>query len=140
MATVKYNDYYPDTSAFYDNVNWYTNTSCHELGHVLGLTHADTTKANANSGSCTDMTNDPTGTKSGYGPLSDLAPGLIDFIALDDIYAVPSGVQLPSTIENGESLGSFVPEPAAWTLMLTGFGIIGSTMRRGSRRVTTVAA
>ena len=33
-----------------------------------------------------------------------------------------------------------VPEPAVWALMLTGFGLTGSAMRRRSRRMITVSA
>lgn len=139
MATVKYNDYYPSTSAFYSAAEWYTNTSCHELGHVLGLTHQDPTKNNANSGSCMDLTNSPTGKKSGYGPISDLEPGLMDFAALEDIYAIPSGIQLGSTIEDGGSFGSSVPEPTAWALMMFGLGLVGITTRRRPRSTTMVA-
>ncbi len=131
MATVRLNDYYPSTSAFYAGDAWYSNTVCHELGHALGLTHEDGIKNNANSGSCLDVTNDPSGTKSGYGPAADLAPGLMDFAALADIYRAASGPQLASTIApNAESA---VPEPAAWSLLLTGFGVAGATLRRVRR-------
>ncbi len=140
MATVRYNDYYASTSAWYASDAWYTNTSCHELGHALGLTHQDSVKNNANSGSCLDSTNDPSGTKSGYGPTTDLAPGSMDLAALADIYKTPSGTQLASTSFTMSSDGSFVPEPAAWAMMLVGFGMVGSTMRRRSQRTTMVTA
>lgn len=140
MATVRYNDYYPTTSTWYSGTAWYTNTSCHELGHALGLTHQDATKSNVNSGSCLDLTADPSGKRASTGGITDLTPGTMDFAALADIYKTPSGIQLASTTYTMASDGSFVPEPAAWALMLTGFGLVGTTMRRRSSRRTMVTA
>ena len=138
MATIKYNDYYPLTSTFYAGSAWYSSTSCHELGHVLGLNHQDANKANSNSGSCLDASNDPSGKKKGYGPLNDFSPGSMDFAALGDIYGLPSGTQLSSTTYIAAN-GSFVPEPGAWALMITGFGLVGTSMRRRSSLRTVCA-
>ena len=138
MATVKYNDYYPTTSSWYAGSAWYTNTSCHELGHALGLTHQDGVKTNTNSGSCLDLSNDPSGTKPSTGYIANLTPGAMDFAALADIYKTPSGTQLASTIYTMTADGSFVPEPAAWAMMVAGFGVVGSSMRR--RSLATVVA
>ena len=134
MATVKWNDYYPTTSAFYAGAAWYKNTSCHELGHVLGLNHQDSVKTNANSGSCLDSTNDPSGVKKANSTLTDYLPGSMDLSALADIYKLPTGTQLASTTYVGATEGSFVPEPAAWGMMLAGFAIVGSAMRRRPAR------
>lgn len=128
MATVRFNDYYPTTSTTYAGDAWYSNTTCHELGHALGLNHEDSVKNNANSGSCLDMTNDPSGKKSGYGPLPDLKPGWMDFAALAKIYGVPMGSQLTSTMAPNNT--SDVPEPRLWLLLVAGFGLVGIKKRR----------
>ena len=145
MATVRLNDYYPMISAWYAGDAWYSDTVCHELGHVLGLNHEDPVKSNANSGSCLDLTADPSGKRASTGGITDLTPGIMDFAALADIYAKPSGVQLMSTTDPMSSItialdGSFVPEPITWVLMLTGFGVVGTAMRRGPRRPVMVIA
>ncbi|TFU03918.1 PEP-CTERM sorting domain-containing protein [Polymorphobacter arshaanensis] len=43
-----------------------------------------------------------------------------------------------SLLSNGNTItgGGNVPEPAAWTMMIMGFGLIGATMRRRVARVT----
>ena len=137
MGTIRYNDYYPLTSTYYAQSAWYANTSCHELGHILGLDHQDSNKGNANVGSCLDLSSDPTGKRAANGPLTNLTPNAADFAALADIYNVPSGTQLASTTYTAVSDGSFVPEPAAWLLMVAGFGIAGTSLRRRSKRFVT---
>ena len=140
MGTVRWNDYYANTSASYASDAWYANTSCHELGHALGLNHQDSVKTNVNSGSCLDSTSDPSGKKASTGGIADLTPGSMDFAALADIYKTPSGTQLASTTYVNSAEGSFVPEPAAWAMMLTGFAMVGSTMRRRAQRTLMVTA
>ena len=140
MGTVRYNDYYPLTSAYYAQSAWYANTSCHELGHILGLDHQDSNKGNANDGSCLDLSSDPTGKRAANGPLTNYTPNAVDFANLADIYKTPSGTQLASTTYAIGSDGSFVPEPATWALMLAGFGLVGTTMRRRSLGTATVTA
>ena len=41
---------------------------------------------------------------------------------------------------NMEYTASFVPEPASWALMVTGFGLIGFSLRHRARRSSIVAA
>ncbi|HPU16122.1 MAG TPA: PEPxxWA-CTERM sorting domain-containing protein [Polymorphobacter sp.] len=43
-----------------------------------------------------------------------------------------------SLLSNGNTItgGGNVPEPAAWTMMIMGFGLIGATMRRRATRVS----
>nr|WP_295661943.1 PEPxxWA-CTERM sorting domain-containing protein [Polymorphobacter sp.] len=86
----------------------------------------------------------------------------VDFALGDNEYDFPGsqGTALVTIVRNGRTFsGSFtdvigdpdfnvgpvtlgtlgtVPEPAAWGMMLTGFGLLGATMRRS--RATTVAA
>ncbi|WP_310496217.1 choice-of-anchor C family PEP-CTERM protein [Sandarakinorhabdus sp.] len=42
-----------------------------------------------------------------------------------------------SITEGGGGIGSDVPEPASWAMMLAGFGMIGATSRRRRPRVVT---
>lgn len=132
QATVKLNDSY-FASSKYNTAAWRAMTVCHELGHTLGLSHADNTRTNANIGSCLDLTNDPTGLTAGIGPLANIQPGANDFRWLSTIYATPSGTQLPSTRVTLSS-GLEVPEPGIWAMLVAGFGLTGMGMRRRALR------
>lgn len=148
QATIRLNDYYFAT-AKYNTVAWRKATICHEIGHSLGLAHADASRTNANIGSCLDTTNDPSGTLGGTnGTLANTMPGANDFTALASIYATPNSTQLASTkpqfrtgaglFINGDDHDApltMVPEPQSWALMILGFGAIGSALRR--RRMLT---
>ena len=149
QATVKMNDYY-FSQANYNNSAWRTMTMCQEIGHTLGLAHTNTVTTDKNTGSCMDYTNDPTGTKGSNGTLANLQPNKVDFTALNGIYATVNTTQLAytkPTYWSGEGFsvggvdvdrgGSFVPEPATWTMLIAGFGLIGGAMRR--RRVPLTA-
>ncbi|TRW18484.1 PEP-CTERM sorting domain-containing protein [Glacieibacterium frigidum] len=95
-----------------------------------------------------DVTNDPTGLLPGY-RLANTAPNAIDFAALAAIYAKVDKTQLPQTrtmlathslgaigFESIETL-AFVPEPGTWAMMITGFGLVGSAMRRRTLKTVT---
>ncbi len=127
MANVRLNDSY-FASAKYNTTAWREMTICHELGHSLGLDHANSVKTNANLGTCMDYTNDPTGLTSN-GPLANVTPYGGDFAGLAALYALPGGVQLVQTRFTivGEGLG--VPEPASWMMLIAGFGLVGATLR-----------
>ncbi|WP_419815159.1 PEPxxWA-CTERM sorting domain-containing protein [Glacieibacterium sp.] len=142
QATVKMNDYY-FSQPNYNTSAWRTLTMCQEIGHTLGLAHTNTITTNKNTGSCMDYTNDPSGKAGTNGTLANLAPNKVDLAALKGIYATVNKTQLPYTrptywAGEGYSIdgvevdtgGSMVPEPAAWMMLITGFGLIGSTMRR----------
>jgi len=151
QATVKLNDYY-FAQAKYNTAAWRQMTICQEIGHTLGLDHANVVRTNANLGTCMDYTNDPTGTLGSNGTLANLAPSNSDFAALAGIYATPGGSQLSSTRPqflagegysiDGSHVDSFmaVPEPGTWGLLLAGFGGIGAAMRRRRRTPGAVAA
>ena len=148
-ATVRLNDYYFGT-ARYDTAAWKNMTACQELGHTIGLAHADVNRGNTNLGTCMDYTNDPTGTAGGAnGTLANTKPDTTDFAALDAIYATPNTTQLAMTkpqyhIGSGytisgnevEGVLTAVPEPSAWMLMVIGFGGIGAVVRRNHNRST----
>lgn len=147
-GTVKLNDYYFSQSK-YNTAAWRNQTSCQEVGHTLGLAHIDISFSNKNLGTCMDYTNDPTGTKSTNGTLANMAPNSTDFTNLDRIYATLDSSQLPFTrpqYKTSDYLGlsgskdvdndpQAVPEPAAWMLMITGFGAIGAMLRRARRLI-----
>lgn len=150
-ATVKLNDYYFGM-ARYNTTAWRAMTMCQEIGHTLGLAHADTIRTDINKGTCMDYTNDPTGLiNKGNGTLANIAPSASDFSALNGIYATLDATQLAQTTPGytgapqhiivgavqTEALGT-VPEPAIWALMLGGFGLIGKALR--CRRNIAVAA
>lgn len=40
----------------------------------------------------------------------------------------------------GGGIGSTVPEPASWALMIFGFGLVGATLRNRRGTMATVAA
>lgn len=140
-ASVQLNDYY-FASGRYNTSAWRAMTACQEIGHTLGLAHNNTTRTDTNNGTCMDYTNDPTGTLGTNGKLANIAPSSSDFAALDGIYATVDSHQLAYTKPNYktgdalsigddfDSLPQAIPEPAAWALMLAGFGLTGSVMRR----------
>lgn len=139
QAVTRLNDYY-FSKANYNTAGWRASTVCHELGHALGLNHADTIRTNPNIGSCLDFTNDPSGLLGKNGTLSNKNPGGNDFKALAGIYAKPDSAQLAQTKPGAKFLMSgdgyyvsalgAVPEPATWTSLIIGFGIIGTAARR----------
>lgn len=146
QATVRLNDYY-FASTKYNTSAWRNMTICQEIGHTLGLAHTNTNRTNANTGSCMDYTNDPSGTAGGAnGTLANVSPNAVDFAALDGIYANLDTTQLSytkPTIRVGEGFAidgrevdsfAFVPEPGTWALFITGFGAIGGTLRRRRTR------
>lgn len=129
QATIKLNDSY-FAAARYNKDSWRAMTMCHELGHTLGLNHADNTRTNANIGSCLDLTNDPSGYALANGPLANMQPGANDFQWLQTIYATTDTSQLPSTRVTVAGSALAVPEPSAWAMLITGFGIVGAAKRR----------
>lgn len=150
QATVRLNDHYFGQTK-YNTEAWRQMTICQEIGHTLGLAHTNTSRTNANTGSCMDYSNDPSGTAGGAnGTLANVAPNAVDFAALDEIYATPNTTQLTATKPqfragegfsiDGEHVDFFgaVPEPSSWALMLLGFGSLGTSLRR--RRHLTVTA
>ena len=52
-----------------------------------------------------------------------------------DFYAVGTSLGAPSNVLLGSLNVSAVPEPAAWVMMLLGFGAIGMAARRSRRKV-----
>lgn len=143
-ATVKLNEYY-FSQPKYNTTAWRQLVACQEIGHTLGLAHADINSGNINLGTCMDYTNDPTGTKGSNGTLANTRPSSSDFSALNGIYAHLDATQLAytkPTYWSGSGFGidgrdfdaeSALPEPGAWTLIIAGFGLIGNLMRRRAR-------
>ena len=145
-ATVKLNDYYFNQAQF-NNFGFRSETMCQEVGHTLGLSHLDVNFGNANLGTCMDYTNDPTGTKGTNGTKVNMRPTALDFSHLDGIYATFDSTQLPYTkpgfytgdgfevpgSPEHESVSVAVPEPASWTMMIAGFGVLGLSMRRSRK-------
>lgn len=141
QATVRLNDYY-FAQPTYNNSAWRSMAVCHELGHTLGLDHNNAVRTDANTGSCMDYSNDPSGKNGKNVTRSNLAPGSVDFTALNGIYARTNPTQLASTkpgfrAGDGYALEGFqvhfmaaVPEPQSWALLIGGFGLVGSAMRR----------
>lgn len=154
-ATVKLNDYY-FSQAKYNTAAFRTQVTCQEVGHTLGLAHADTNYSNTNLGTCMDYSNDPTGKLGTNGTLSDLTASATDFKHLDNIYAVLDSTQLPFTkpqYKTSDAMGLpgeddidsapvalAAPEPATWAMMLMGFGALGMSLRSRRRARVTFAA
>lgn len=145
QATVKLNDYYFSQAGF--NTAAYRNmVSCQEVGHTIGLNHSDTIMTNLNLGSCMDYTNDPTGLRGTNGKLANISASAKDLYNLSVIYATPGGTQIAGTKPTAMAMEAFyidgdhdhgaVPEPATWALMIGGFGLVGSMLRR--RRLRSV--
>lgn len=145
QATVKVNDYYYSDPR-YNNMAFRQSVMCQEVGHTLGLAHADENFTNLNLGTCMDYTNDPSGLLGTNGTLSNLHPYAGDYDALNLLYATPGGTQLAGTGQtllatfaiglDGQHVETLtaVPEPESWALLLIGFGATGSVMRRRNRR------
>jgi len=148
QATVKLNDYYFAQSR-YNNAGYRSLVACQEIGHTLGLAHADVTYTNLNLGTCMDYTNDPTGTKGTNGTLANTTASATDFQHLDAIYATLDTTQLAYTkpqyvttdsygiegTEDHDSGPHAVPEPSSWAMMLGGFGMLGLAMRTRRKSV-----
>lgn len=149
-VTVKLNDYY-FAQPQYNTAAWRAQTACHETGHALGLAHTNDVRTNPNTGSCMDVTNDPSGQLPGY-RLANIAPNAVDFAALAGIYATVNTTQLIQTrpiratsalmIDGFEEVESvtFIPEPGTWAMMIAGFGLVGAAMRRRGTGMRAVAA
>ncbi len=141
-ATVKLNDYYFGAGSSYATDAFRAQTACQEIGHTLGLAHADVNRSNLNLGTCMDYSSDPAGTHGTNGALANTAPSAADFTALAAIYATLNPTQLSYTKPqyriadalsiDGEEHDEFemLPEPASWALLLVGFGGVGAMMRR----------
>lgn len=139
QATVRLNDSYFQQDK-YDTAAWRASTICQELGHTIGLAHNNTTRSDANTGSCMDYTNDPDGGGK-YGS-SNLAPGSVDFAGLNVIYrkldkTQLSGTKLTVTSEalyipgfDAHDHAGAVPETGTWTMLIAGFGMVGGIARR----------
>jgi hypothetical protein len=152
MATVKLNDYY-FKQARYNTTAFREMVVCQEIGHTLGLGHSNEIKTNANVGSCMDYTNDPSGKLGTNGTLANIDPSSDDFASLNNIYRYVDKTQLSYTkpdqvvghaysiLDGGmdESITA-LPEPSTWALLITGFGFVGTSMRRRSRQGRTVLA
>jgi hypothetical protein len=152
-ATVKLNDYYFSQTK-YNTAAFRAQVACQEIGHTLGLAHADVTYSNANLGTCMDYTNDPTGTKGTNGTLANTTASATDFSHLDAIYATLDTTQLIYTkpqYKTSDALGlpgepdvdsdpQSVPEPGSWTMMLAGFGALGMAMRRHKQTMAVAFA
>lgn len=151
QATVKLNDYY-FAQPHYNTSAWRSMTACQEIGHTLGLAHADVDRSNTNLGTCMDYTNDPTGMQGTNGALANIAPSSNDFAALSTIYATLNTTQLSATkpqfrVADALSIDGIqydeiqaLPEPASWLLMITGFGAVGLGVRRKTVQTTVTPA
>jgi hypothetical protein len=139
-ATIKLNDYY-FTQAKYNNAAYFQQVICQELGNALGLDDSDHNYTNANTGSCMDYSNDPSGTKGTNGTLVNIAPNASDMTNLNAIYSVYDKTQLVFTVPktSGNAQAASVPEPASWGMMLVGFGALGLSMRRRRKQTVAVA-
>ena len=57
-ATIKLNDTYFNQARF-NTSEWRNYVTCHEVGHILGLDHADEDYNNSPLGTCLDLVTDP---------------------------------------------------------------------------------
>jgi len=144
QATIKLNDYYFNQTK-YNTAAWRAQAMCHEAGHALGLAHVNDVRTDPNTGSCMDVTNDPTGKALANATLVNTRPGYADFKALNGIYATLNSTQLSQTRPTLLASSSFaaegfdeinlvtaVPEPRTWAMMIVGFGLVGGSLRRRS--------
>lgn len=85
QGTTKLNDTYFNMSR-YNTPEWRQFVTCQEIGHDFGLGHQNEIFTNANTGSCMDYTNDPSGKAGTNGTLANTAPNEHDFEELTAIY------------------------------------------------------
>lgn len=97
QATIRLNEYY-FAQAKYNSDAYRKLVTCQEMGNALGLEDADRDFTNANSGSCTDYTNDPSGKLGTNGRLANLSPSKGDLRNLAAIYRVRDKTQLAQTM------------------------------------------
>lgn len=146
-ATVRLNEYY-FSQPRYNTGAWRQMVMCQEVGHTLGLAHADTNFSNLNLGTCMDYTNDPSGLRGTNGTLANEHPYAGDYKALNGLYSVPGGNQVASTqaqylatfalgVDGDIDMITGVPEASGWALMIAGFGLAGTMLRRRRKQVVT---
>ena len=85
QGTTKLNDTYFNMSR-YNTPEWRQFVTCQEIGHDFGLGHQNEIFTNANTGSCMDYTNDPSGKAGTNGSLANTAPNQHDYDLLELIY------------------------------------------------------
>ena len=90
QGTVQNNDYYFNQER-YNTASWRRFVMCQEIGHTFGLGHVNENFGDANTGSCMDYTNDPSGTKNTNGTLNNEHPNQHDYDMLASIYGHADG-------------------------------------------------
>jgi hypothetical protein len=135
------------TSAEFIATGLLTNYTINFLSDGISLTSGaislPLSLANGTSLSFTNMTSPFTGASlrsstglsvSSATPIVSLVNGVVT-VNMSNLALVGSNTILIATSPSGTSSGS-VPEPAAWVLMLAGFGLVGYTLR--SQRINVV--
>jgi hypothetical protein len=114
----KLNDTYYASST-YNTPAWRRMVFCQEVGHDYGLGHVNENFNDANTGSCMDYTNDPSGTKGTNGTLSNEYPNSHDYQELNTIYNHTDVVTLPfdsmtSDATRPRSIEEFMADAGQW--------------------------
>ena len=60
-------------------------------------------------------------------------PGLQPLYTVEDRFGLPTPIPVPTYSFTILGVG-LVPEPASWMMMIAGFGLVGSALRRRERR------
>lgn len=77
-------------------------------------------------------------TQGGFGAVSIFGATVIDAFTTVTTKNNPPATAGTPLVEGGFTQVPAIPEPASWAMLIAGFGLVGTAMRRGRQRLTTV--
>ena len=116
-------------SGFYDASS--TNVTYPIFSNTLGNGNVEVCFYNGPSGSCTNDTDGLAQGSTATGNLSLRVSGLVSNLALSDFVVRYQGFSIvEDCYQITSAIGTAVPEPATWAMMIMGFGAMGAVLRQ----------